>query len=75
MKTMILAAVAAFSLGAGAAYAQGYSGAQPPVYGAKAFPNQSYQSGTVFSGIFGHSSNQPAADKTAERAATPAKGS
>ena len=41
MKTMILAAVAALSLGVGAAYAQAGSGFVPQTYGSHAFSHQS----------------------------------
>jgi len=40
MKTMILAAFAALSLGVGVAHAHGYAGAVPPQYGASASANQ-----------------------------------
>ena len=41
MKAMILAAVAALSLGLGTAFAQGVpAGTQPPHYGASAASNQ-----------------------------------
>ena len=57
MKTMILAAVAALSLGAGAAYAAGGpvgfangSGYQEPTYGAQAFAGHRNQVATQFLG-------------------------
>jgi hypothetical protein len=40
MKTTILAVAAVFSLGVGAAFAQGTAGAQPPVYGQAWAANQ-----------------------------------
>nr|WP_294555807.1 hypothetical protein [uncultured Rhodopila sp.] len=40
MKTMILAATAALSISAGAAFAQGTAGAQAPVYGSVWAANQ-----------------------------------
>jgi hypothetical protein len=40
MKTIILAAVAALAVSAGAAYAQGSAGAQPPIYGSVWAANQ-----------------------------------
>jgi hypothetical protein len=44
------------------------------VYGAQAFPNQPYQTGTIFSWILDHSkSSQAAADRTVEPNVTPAK--
>jgi len=77
MKTMILAAFAALSLGVGAAYAQGVpAGFQDPHYGAQAFTGYPKESQTQFLGpntVLGKmfhysSSNQVAA------AATSAKG-
>jgi hypothetical protein len=50
MKTMILAAVAAMSLGVGAAYAQAGAGYQPPVYGSQAFTDHSKEVATQFLG-------------------------
>ena len=75
MKTMILAAAAALSLGAGAAYAQGVPAGgdfHAPVYGSQAFSDHPEENhtvflgkGTVFGRIFGHSENsQVAASKT-----------
>jgi hypothetical protein len=75
MKMIILVACAVLSLGMGPAFAQGLpAGSVPPVYGSYAFPNQSYQTGTIFSKIFGHSkSSQAAAGRAVERNVTPAK--
>jgi hypothetical protein len=51
MKTMILAAVAAISLGAGAAYAQGVpAGFHEPRYGAEAFTDHPKEAQTQFLG-------------------------
>ena len=51
MKTMILAAVAALSLGVGAAYAQGVpAGYQEPHYGAAAFSDHQNEAQTQFLG-------------------------
>jgi hypothetical protein len=51
MKTMILAAVAALSLGAGAAYAAGGPvGYQTPVYGSQAFTDHSNEAQVHFLG-------------------------
>ncbi len=51
MKTMILAAAAALSLGVGAAYAQGVpAGYQEPHYGATAFADHSNEVATQFLG-------------------------
>jgi hypothetical protein len=70
MKTMILAAVAALSLGVGSAYAAGGPvGYQAPVYGSQAFTDHSNEVATQFLGpntvlgkAFHHSnSNQVAA--------------
>jgi hypothetical protein len=75
MKKIILVASATLSLGMGTAFAQGLpAGSVPPAYGSHAFPNQPYQTRTVFSEIFGHSkSSQAAAERTVERNVTPAK--
>ena len=74
MKTMVLAAAAALSLGMNAAFAQGLPpGSTPPVYGSQAFPNQSYHNNTVLSEIFGHSRGGQV-NRTAEQNATSAKG-
>ena len=60
MKKIILVASAVLSPGAGTAFAQGLpAGSVPPVYGSHAFPNQPYQTGTIFSEIFGHSKSEP----------------
>jgi hypothetical protein len=70
MKTMILAAAAALSLGVGAAYAQGGPvGYQAPAYGSQAFTDHSNEVATQFLGpntvlgkMFSHSNgNQVAA--------------
>jgi hypothetical protein len=71
MKTMFLAAFAALSLGASAAYAAGGppAGWEPPAYGAQAFTDHSNAVATQFLGpntvlgkMFHHSnSNQVAA--------------
>jgi hypothetical protein len=81
MKAMILAATAAVSLGiAATASAQGLPyGTVPPVYGAHAFPNEPYHTGTVFSelyhNVFGHSNNGSAvAVRAPDRTITPVKG-
>jgi hypothetical protein len=76
MKKMFLASFAVLGLGMGAAFAQGVPpGTVPPVYGSQAFPHQSYQTGTIFSQIFGHSkSNQATTDRVDDRNVTPAKG-
>jgi hypothetical protein len=51
MKTMILAAVAAISVGVGSAYAQGVpAGYQEPHYGAAAFTNHPNEAQTEFLG-------------------------
>jgi hypothetical protein len=51
VKTMILAAVAALSLGVGSAYAQGVpAGYQEPHYGAAAFTNHTNEAQTQFLG-------------------------
>jgi hypothetical protein len=51
MKTMILAAVAALSLGVGSAYAAGGPvGWEPPAYGAQAFTDHPNQAQTQFLG-------------------------
>ncbi len=86
MKTMILAAAAALSLSAGAAYAQGVPAGgdfHAPVYGSQAFsdhPDENHTvflgKGTVFGRIFGHSENsQVTADKTAGQTVGAVKGS
>jgi len=74
MKTLILAATAAVTLGiAAAASAQGLPhGTEPPVYASHAFPDEPYHTGTVFSelyhGVFGHSNSASAvADKAPDR--------
>ena len=73
MKKIIHVAFAVLSLGTGTAFAQGLpAGSVPPAYGSHAFPNHPYQSGTIFSEIFGHSKScQAAADRTVERSVTP----
>jgi hypothetical protein len=77
LKKIILVAFAVLSLGMGTASAQGLpAGSQPPVYGSHAFPNQPYQTGTIFSEIFGRSkSSKAAADRAVERNVNQAKGS
>jgi hypothetical protein len=53
MKTIILAAFAALSLGVGSAYAAGArapAGWEPPVYGAQAFSDHSDQAQSQFLG-------------------------
>ncbi len=81
MKKMILAAVAALSLGSSVvAFAQPPAGTTPQYYGGYAASGQRNEpqvhflgQGTVFGRLFGHSDNgQALANKTA---ATPAKGS
>jgi len=81
MKSLILAATAAVSLGvAAAASAQGLPhGTEPPVYAAHAFPNEPYHTGTVFSelyhNVFGHSNDGSAvAVRAPDRTAAPVKG-
>jgi len=77
MKTMILAAFAALSLGVGAAYAQGVpAGFQEPVYGSQAFSDHRNDpvvhflgKGTVLGKMFSHSNSDQVAT-----AATSAKG-
>ncbi len=55
MKAIILAAAAALTLGTGAAFAQGLPpSVSAPVYGSKAFADQPYHNGTVFSELFSH---------------------
>ncbi len=82
MKTMIFAAFAVLSLGAGAASAQGLpASGVTPVYGSQAFSNHSEPQvhflgkGTVFAKLFGGSqSDQAVTEKTAELKTTTAKG-
>jgi hypothetical protein len=76
MKKLILVTSAVLSLGVGTAFAQGLPpGVANPVYGSHAFPNQSYQTGTIFSQIFGHSkTSQAAADRASVPNVTQAKG-
>jgi hypothetical protein len=77
MKTMIIASVAALSLGVGAAFAQGApSGYQAPVYGSQTSTDHHNQAATQFLGpntvlgkLFHHSSDNQVA------AATSVKGS
>ena len=65
MKTTIIAAVAALSLGAGAAYAAGGPvGYETPAYGAQAFVDHSHDAqvhflgqGTVLGKMFNYSTN------------------
>jgi hypothetical protein len=73
MKKIILAALAALSLGTTvAAFAQPPAGTTPPAYGSSAFTDHSTEpqvhflgQGTVFGRLFGHSNNnQAAANKT-----------
>jgi hypothetical protein len=73
MKKIILVASAFLSPGMGTAFAQGLpAGSVPPVYGSHAFPKQPYQTGTIFSELFGHSkSSQAAAERKVERNVTP----
>ena len=65
MKNLILAAVAVVSLGMGSAFAAGVPGSTDSQYGTRAFPNQPYHNGTVFSeifhNVFGHSNYDNAA--------------
>jgi hypothetical protein len=56
MKTMILATVAVLSLGASSAFAQGKPPGIDPGTAPQAFPNEPYHTGTIFSEIFGHHS-------------------
>jgi hypothetical protein len=79
MKQMVLAAVAALSLGTSvAAFAQPPAGTTPPDYGASAFTDHRNQpqvhflgKGTVFARIFGHSKTDHAvANKTAATSAS-----
>ena len=53
MKTLLVAAAVGL-LGMSTAFAQGLpGGSQPPVYGTHAFPQQKYQSESVFSRMWG----------------------
>jgi hypothetical protein len=56
MKTMILAMVAVLSLSVGSAFAQGKPPGTDPGTAPQAFPNEPYHTGTIFSEIFGHHS-------------------
>jgi hypothetical protein len=73
MKTMIFATVAALSLGAGAAYAQGGPvGFEAPAYGSQAFSDHRNEpvvhflgKGTVLGKLFDHSSSNQTVARTA----------
>nr|WP_294518688.1 hypothetical protein [uncultured Rhodopila sp.] len=67
MKTMILAAVAALTLGTGAAFAQGSAGAREPVYGAGWAANQRAQALAA-----NHAPAAQAPDKVSARSASAA---
>jgi hypothetical protein len=78
MKTMILAAVAAISLGAGAAYAQGVpAGFHEPRYGAQAFTDHPKEAKTQFLGpntVLGKMFHYSDSNHQVAAAATSAKG-
>ena len=78
MKTTILAAVAALSLGVGSAYAQGVpAGYQEPHYGAAAFTNHTNEAQTQFLGpntVLGKMLKYNANSDQVAAAATSAKG-
>ncbi len=78
MKTMILAAVAAITLGAGAAYAQGMpAGFQEPRYGGEAFTDHPKEAQTQFLGpntVLGKMFHYSDSNHQVAAAATSAKG-
>jgi hypothetical protein len=62
MKRLLIAVAATLGL-ATPVSAQGLpAGVSPQVYGSHAFPNKQYETGTVFSKLFGHKSIKDASD-------------